>query len=186
MSATVTILDLSGKLTLNDGSGVLKDRVSNLISQGQKSIVLNLGNLTYMDSAGLGEMVACHSTAMKNGGKWRSCEYDRQDEGPTDDHEARDRFRQLRRRRRGGEEFGVVARNHEPGAGKCLICVSSSHFRFLVPDSRFLVPAPGPGRSGARDPLSFSVRRRLGAGREARRCTPPQPARMPLSWRDPR
>ena len=66
---TVTILDLSGKLTLTDGSGVLKDRVTNLISQGQKSIVLNLGNLTYMDSAGLGEMVACHSTAAKNGGK---------------------------------------------------------------------------------------------------------------------
>jgi anti-sigma B factor antagonist len=56
----VTVLDLSGKLTINDGAG--------LISDGQKNIILNLGKLTYMDSAGLGEMVACHSTAAKNGG----------------------------------------------------------------------------------------------------------------------
>lgn len=65
----VTILDLSGRLTLNDGSGVLKERVNSLIAQGQKNIVLNLANLTYLDSAGLGEMVACHSTAVKNGAR---------------------------------------------------------------------------------------------------------------------
>jgi anti-sigma B factor antagonist len=63
----VTILDVSGKLTLTDGGGQLKDKVSSLISEGHKNIVLNLGNLSYMDSAGLGEMVACHSTAAKNG-----------------------------------------------------------------------------------------------------------------------
>jgi anti-sigma B factor antagonist len=68
-SGNVTVLDLSGRLTLTDGSGVLKERVSSLISQGHKNIVLNLENLTYMDSVGLGEMVACHSTAMKNGGR---------------------------------------------------------------------------------------------------------------------
>src|SRR5688500_17142450 len=64
----VTVLDLSGKLTINDGAGRLKDTVTSLIAAGQKNIILNLGNLTYMDSAGLGEMVACHSTAAKNGG----------------------------------------------------------------------------------------------------------------------
>ena len=65
----VIVLDVSGRLTLTDGSGLLKEQVSGLISQGHKSIVLNLGNLSYMDSAGLGEMVACHSTATKNGGQ---------------------------------------------------------------------------------------------------------------------
>ncbi len=65
---TVTILDLSGRLTATDGSGQLKDRVTSLISQGRKNIILNLGSLSYMDSSGLGEMVACYSTATKNGG----------------------------------------------------------------------------------------------------------------------
>jgi anti-sigma B factor antagonist len=65
----VVVLDVSGKLTLTDGSGRLKEQVSSLVSQGHKNIVLNLGHLTYMDSAGLGEMVACHSTATKNGGR---------------------------------------------------------------------------------------------------------------------
>jgi anti-sigma B factor antagonist len=63
----VTILDISGKLTTVDGGGQLKERVSSLISEGHKNIILNLANLSYMDSAGLGEMVACHSTAAKNG-----------------------------------------------------------------------------------------------------------------------
>lgn len=64
----VTILDLSGRLTSTDGAGRLKEKVTSLIFEGQKNIILNLGNLTYMDSAGLGEMVACHSTAAKSGG----------------------------------------------------------------------------------------------------------------------
>jgi anti-sigma B factor antagonist len=63
----VTILDLSGKLTVTDGGGQLKERVTSLISEGHKNIILNLANLSYMDSTGLGEMVACHSTAAKNG-----------------------------------------------------------------------------------------------------------------------
>jgi anti-sigma B factor antagonist len=64
----VTVLDLSGRLTSTDGSGRLKDKVSSLIFEGHKNIVLNLANLSYVDSAGLGEMVACHTTAAKSGG----------------------------------------------------------------------------------------------------------------------
>jgi anti-sigma B factor antagonist len=65
----VTVLDVSGRMTLNEGAGRLKERVTTLISEGNKNIVLNLSNLTYMDSAGLGEMVACHSTAVRNGAR---------------------------------------------------------------------------------------------------------------------
>jgi anti-anti-sigma factor len=64
----VTVLDVSGRLTSTDGAGRLKDKVSSLIFEGNKNIVLNLSNLSYVDSAGLGEMVACHSTATKSGG----------------------------------------------------------------------------------------------------------------------
>jgi anti-sigma B factor antagonist len=64
----VTVIDLAGKLTVTDGAGRLKDKVTSLVFDGRKQIVLNLSKLTYLDSAGLGEMVACYTTATKSGG----------------------------------------------------------------------------------------------------------------------
>ena len=64
----VAILDLSGKLALGDGDGLLKDKVNSLVHQGLKEIALNLGRLSYMDSAGLGELISVHSTATRAGG----------------------------------------------------------------------------------------------------------------------
>ena len=64
----VAILDLSGKLALGDGDGLLKDKVNSLVHQGLKEIALNLGGLSYMDSAGLGELISVHSTATRAGG----------------------------------------------------------------------------------------------------------------------
>lgn len=66
---SVTVLDLNGKLVLGDGSGLLKDKVHSLAFQGNKQIVLNLGGVSYMDSAGLGELIASHTTATREGGK---------------------------------------------------------------------------------------------------------------------
>jgi len=64
----VTVLDLSGKLALGDGDGLLKDKVNSLVHQGLKEIALNLGRLSYMDSAGLGELISVHSAATRAGG----------------------------------------------------------------------------------------------------------------------
>lgn len=64
----VAVLDLKGKLALGDGDGLLKDKVHSLVFQGLKEIALNLGGLSYMDSAGLGEMISVHSTATRAGG----------------------------------------------------------------------------------------------------------------------
>ncbi len=64
----VTVVDLNGRLTGVDNPGRLKEKVTNLVFQGQKQIVLNLANLSYCDSSGLGEMVACHGTAIRGGG----------------------------------------------------------------------------------------------------------------------
>ena len=64
----VTVLDLKGKLVLGDGDGLLRDKVHSLMFQDLKEIVLNLGGLSYMDSAGLGELISVHSTATRNGG----------------------------------------------------------------------------------------------------------------------
>jgi anti-sigma B factor antagonist len=64
----ITVLELSGKMVASDTGGQLKEKVTSLVESGHKQIVLNLGALTYVDSSGLGEMVACHGTAMKGGG----------------------------------------------------------------------------------------------------------------------
>ncbi len=65
---TVTVLDLAGRLSAGEGSGHLKEQVSGLVANGRPHIVLNLSNLSYMDSGGLGEMVSCYTTASKAGG----------------------------------------------------------------------------------------------------------------------
>ena len=63
----VTILDLSGRITLGEGSGTLRDAVRDLVSKGSKKMLLNLAEVDYIDSSGLGELVAAY-TAVKNSG----------------------------------------------------------------------------------------------------------------------
>ena len=59
----VTILDLGGRITLGEGSVQLRDAIRGLISKGKKSILLNLGDVNYIDSSGLGELVSAFTTA---------------------------------------------------------------------------------------------------------------------------
>ena len=65
----VVIVDVSGKITLGDGGDVvLKDKMRSLVQQGTKKVLLNLGDVSYVDSAGLGEIVQSYATVTKNGG----------------------------------------------------------------------------------------------------------------------
>ena len=59
----VVILDLSGRITLGEGSVQLRDAVRGLIGKGKKNILLNLGEVNYIDSSGLGELVSAFTTA---------------------------------------------------------------------------------------------------------------------------
>ena len=65
----VTIVDLSGRITLGEGSGVLRDTVRELLSKGQKNVLLNLGDVSYIDSSGLGELVSSYTSAANQGAK---------------------------------------------------------------------------------------------------------------------
>jgi anti-sigma B factor antagonist len=65
----VTIVDLSGRITLGEGSVVLRDTVKDLASKGQKRIVLNLGDVTYIDSSGIGELVSAYTSVRNQGGE---------------------------------------------------------------------------------------------------------------------
>ena len=65
----VTILDMSGRITLGEGSVQLRDAVRDLLGKGQKHILLNLGDVTYIDSSGIGELVSAFTTAKNQGGE---------------------------------------------------------------------------------------------------------------------
>ena len=65
----VIVLDLKGKITLGEGDELLKDKVNSLVNQGHKKIVLNLAEVPYIDSAGLGEIVRTYTTVSRQGGK---------------------------------------------------------------------------------------------------------------------
>jgi len=59
----VVVLDLSGRITLGEGSVQLREAVRGLIGKGKKKILLNMGDVNYIDSSGLGELVSAYTTA---------------------------------------------------------------------------------------------------------------------------
>ena len=66
---TVTIIDVTGKLTQGDADDTLRDKVGSLMNQGRKDVIVNLGDVSYMDSAGLGTLVATFTTVRRQGGE---------------------------------------------------------------------------------------------------------------------
>ena len=68
MVGDVMVLDLKGKITLGEGDELLKDKVNSMVNQGHRKIVLNLGGVPYVDSAGLGEIVRTYTTVSRQGG----------------------------------------------------------------------------------------------------------------------
>jgi anti-sigma B factor antagonist len=67
----VTILSLQGRVTLGDESSQLRSAIKELLKQGKKRLVLDLANVTYIDSAGLGTLVAAYTSARNEGGEIR-------------------------------------------------------------------------------------------------------------------
>lgn len=65
----VNIVDLSGRITLGEGSVVLRDTVKDMLGKGQKKILLNLGDVNYIDSSGIGELVSAYTTTKNQGGE---------------------------------------------------------------------------------------------------------------------
>ncbi|HJN44206.1 MAG: anti-anti-sigma factor [Acidobacteria bacterium] len=68
-SGPVVILDLDGRMTRNDGFGTVKAAVAPLLKQGHSQLLLNMANVTYMDSTGIGELVSVFITTRNNHGK---------------------------------------------------------------------------------------------------------------------
>jgi anti-sigma B factor antagonist len=65
----VTVVDLSGRIKLGEGSSVLRDTVKDLLAKGHKNILLNLGDISYIDSSGIGELVGAFTSVRNQGGE---------------------------------------------------------------------------------------------------------------------
>ena len=65
----VTVVDISGRITLGEGSSTLRETVRDLLNRGEKKILLNLGDVAYIDSSGIGELVSGFTTVTNQGGQ---------------------------------------------------------------------------------------------------------------------
>ena len=68
-SGGVTVIDLSGRITLGEGSALLRETLRDLLNKGHKNIVLNLGDVNYIDSSGIGELVSGFTSVKNQGGE---------------------------------------------------------------------------------------------------------------------
>jgi len=64
----VTVVDVAGRITLGEGSSALRESLRDLVGKNQKKILLNLGDVTYIDSSGIGELVSGFTTVTNSGG----------------------------------------------------------------------------------------------------------------------
>ncbi|MDE3195491.1 MAG: STAS domain-containing protein [Acidobacteriota bacterium] len=64
----VTVVDVSGRITLGEGSSALRDSLRDLVAAGNKKILLNLGEVSYIDSSGIGELVSGFTSVSNAGG----------------------------------------------------------------------------------------------------------------------
>ncbi len=64
----VVVVDLNGKLTIGEGDKLLREKINSLMQQGHTNLLLNLGEVPYVDSAGLGEIVRTFTTVKHQGG----------------------------------------------------------------------------------------------------------------------
>jgi anti-sigma B factor antagonist len=62
-------MELSGRITLGDGSVALRNQIREELAKGNKQILLNLGAVSYMDSSGLGELISAYTSAKNRGGE---------------------------------------------------------------------------------------------------------------------
>jgi anti-sigma B factor antagonist len=69
----VTVVALDGRIVLGEESNALREKIKSLIAEGKKKIVLNMENVTFIDSAGLGTLVAAHHSAKSQGASLRLC-----------------------------------------------------------------------------------------------------------------
>ena len=65
----VTVIDAAGRITLGEGASIFRDTIRDFASKGNKKLLLNLSEVSYIDSSGIGELVSGFTTVTNNGGQ---------------------------------------------------------------------------------------------------------------------
>ena len=65
----ITVIDISGRITLGEGDVLLRDTIDNLLAKGQRKLLLNLAEVSYIDSSGIGALVGVYTAVRKQGGE---------------------------------------------------------------------------------------------------------------------
>lgn len=65
----VSVVDVAGRITLGEGSAALRETLRDMVAKNQTKILLNLGDVTYIDSSGIGELVSGYTTVANTGGQ---------------------------------------------------------------------------------------------------------------------
>ena len=108
----ITVVDLSGRTKLDEGSSILRETVKGLLGKGQKNILLNLGDVSYIDSSGIGELVAAFTSVRNQGGEMKLLHLTKESAGSAADHEAVHRLRCAPLGRRSTGKFQVAIAQH--------------------------------------------------------------------------
>ena len=101
----VLIVAREGRIVLGEESNSLREKLKNLVAEGKKKIVLNVDKVKYIDSAGLGTLIAGHISAQKQGVTLRLCNLGSKFHENAADHQAGDRIRCLRYGSRSNQQF---------------------------------------------------------------------------------
>ena len=88
----VTVIDAVGRITLGEGSSVFRETIKDLVSKGNKKVLLNLAEVSYIDSSGIGELVSGFTSVSNAGGQPEAPETDEAHSGSASNHEAVYRF----------------------------------------------------------------------------------------------
>ncbi len=67
----VTVIDAAGRITLGEGASAFRDKIRELAAKGDKKFLLDLSDVSYIDSSGIGEMVSGFTTVTNNGGQFK-------------------------------------------------------------------------------------------------------------------
>jgi anti-sigma B factor antagonist len=67
----VTVVDAEGRITLGEGASAFRDLIKDLVGQGNKKVLVNLGEVSYIDSSGIGELVSGYTTTSNSGGNMK-------------------------------------------------------------------------------------------------------------------
>lgn len=67
----VTVVDAEGRITLGEGASAFRDLIKDLVGKGNKKVLVNLGEVSYIDSSGIGELVSGYTTTSNSGGNMK-------------------------------------------------------------------------------------------------------------------